>query len=157
MQENPQVRSLGKRIAVSASIGLIVAIGGSAVEAVFYHHSFATFEAADDVVIGMFAALVVFWYEQRQYRSTLNKIRVIAAMNHHIRNALQAIMYAPYANQEKQIALIADSVNRIQWALREILPGENVEDILVSSDAITGKPRASTIAEEVRERTEGRP
>lgn len=143
MQANPQVRSLGKRIAVSASIGLVAAIGGSTVEAVFYHHSFATFEAADDVVIGMFAALVVFWYEQRQYRSTLNKIRVIAAMNHHIRNALQAITYAPYADQKRQIALIGESVNRIQWALREILPGENVEDIRVPSSAMTGKSPAS--------------
>lgn len=143
MQANPQVRSLGKRIAVSATIGLVAAIGGSAVEAVFYHHSFATFEAADDVVIGLFAALVVFWYEQRQYRNTLNKIRVIAAMNHHIRNALQAITYAPYADQKRQIALIAESVNRIQWALREILPGENVEDIHLSSGVMTGNSRAS--------------
>ena len=48
-------------------------------------------------------------------------------MNHHVRNALQAISYVPYAEQAKQILLIQQSVNRIQWALREILPGEPAE------------------------------
>ncbi len=143
MQANPQVRSLGKRIAVSAAIGLVVATSGSIMEGVVYHHSLASFEVADDIVIGLFTALVVFWYEQRQYRSTLNKIRVIAAMNHHIRNALQAISYAPCADQKKQIALIAESVDRIQWALREILPGENVEGIDAPAGVMPGKPRAS--------------
>jgi hypothetical protein len=45
-------------------------------------------------------------------------------MNHHVRNALQAISYSPYAEHEKQMKLIAESVSRIEWALREILPGE---------------------------------
>jgi hypothetical protein len=45
-------------------------------------------------------------------------------MNHHVRNALQAISYVPYTEQAKQILLIQQSVNRIQWALQEILPGD---------------------------------
>jgi hypothetical protein len=40
-----------------------------------------------------------------------------------VRNALQAISYAPHAEQAKQIELIQQSVSRIQWALREVLPG----------------------------------
>jgi hypothetical protein len=51
------------------------------------------------------------------------KIATISAMNHHVRNALQAISYAPYTEQAKQIQLIQQSVSRIQWALREVLPG----------------------------------
>jgi hypothetical protein len=49
---------------------------------------------------------------------------VIAEMNHHVRNALQAIALSPYAEKSKQIELIGESAERIQWALREILPGE---------------------------------
>jgi hypothetical protein len=46
-------------------------------------------------------------------------------MNHHVRNALQSITYAPYSSsQAEQINLIQASVTRIQWALREILPGD---------------------------------
>ncbi|MFI5104607.1 MAG: hypothetical protein ACHP79_06760, partial [Terriglobales bacterium] len=67
----------------------------------------------------------VFTYEQRQYRATMEKIRVIAGMNHHVRNALQAISYAPYTEQAKQIKMISESVSRIEWALREVLPGES--------------------------------
>jgi hypothetical protein len=44
-------------------------------------------------------------------------------MNHHVRNALQTIAYSPYTEQEKQIRMIAESVSRIEWALREVLPG----------------------------------
>jgi hypothetical protein len=54
----------------------------------------------------------------------MDKIQMISAMNHHVRNALQTISYAPYTEEEKQIRMIADSVGRIEWALREILPGD---------------------------------
>jgi len=48
-------------------------------------------------------------------------------MNHHVRNALQTISYVPYTEQAKQMLLVQQSVNRIQWALNEILPGEGME------------------------------
>jgi hypothetical protein len=44
-------------------------------------------------------------------------------MNHHIRNALQVITYATAADTEESVELIRDSVERIEWALREVLPG----------------------------------
>jgi hypothetical protein len=49
-------------------------------------------------------------------------------MNHHVRNALQTISYLPYTDQAKQVQLIQQSVNRIQWALQEILPGETEQE-----------------------------
>jgi hypothetical protein len=33
----------------------------------------------------------------------------------------------PYTEQAKQMLLIQQSVNRIQWALNEILPGEELK------------------------------
>jgi hypothetical protein len=77
----------------------------------------------DDLILGILAGLVVFAYEQRRYNAIREKIATIAAMNHHVRNALQAISYAPYTEQARQLELIQQSVNRIQWALREVLPG----------------------------------
>jgi hypothetical protein len=45
-------------------------------------------------------------------------------MNHHIRNALQIIRYAGYRQPEaRQTMEIEDAVKRIDWALREVLPG----------------------------------
>jgi hypothetical protein len=51
----------------------------------------------------------------------------IAEMNHHIRNALQVIRilvaYPPEATQSsRQLKLINESVDRVEWALREVLP-----------------------------------
>ncbi|HEY5030232.1 MAG TPA: hypothetical protein VIK39_17630, partial [Candidatus Angelobacter sp.] len=81
----------------------------------------------DDLLVGILAGLVVFAYEQRRSRDIRQKVAVIAAMNHHVRNALQTISYVPYTEQAKQMLLIQQSVNRIQWALKEILPGEGNE------------------------------
>ena len=78
----------------------------------------------DDLILGVICGFLVFFYEQRRYRAVLDKIRVIAVMNHHVRNALQTISLSPYADQAKQIQLLDESSRRIQWALREILPGE---------------------------------
>lgn len=124
MYRSPEIRSLSRRVGISILLGLSIATIGSVLEAILDHHSIIGFESLDDIVIGIIAAIVVFAYEQRRHRAILNKVRVIAAMNHHVRNALQAISYAPYTEQEKQIHLIGESVQRIQWALREILPAE---------------------------------
>ena len=124
MHRDPELRSLTRRVGVSILLGLFIAALGSVVEAMIEHHAIIAFESIDEIVIGITAALVVFAYEQRRHKAILNKVRVIAAMNHHVRNALQAISYAPYTEQKEQIRLIADSVYRIQWALREILPAE---------------------------------
>ena len=124
MYRNPQLPSLTRRIGISLSIGLIIALIGAGVELAIGHQHFLSIDSIDDLLIGVLAAGVIFAYEQHRYRATMDKIQMISAMNHHVRNALQAISYAPYTEQEKQIKLIAESVSRIEWALREILPGE---------------------------------
>ena len=79
----------------------------------------------DDLLIGILAGCLVFAYELHQHKTILRQMRVIAEMNHHVRNALQAILYSPYVNQQaEQIKIIQESTQRIQWALREVLPGE---------------------------------
>jgi hypothetical protein len=73
--------------------------------------------------------LIVFFYERQQYKNVARNLRMIAAMNHHVRNALQSIIYVPYSpTQADQVKVIQASVERIQWALREILPGEINEE-----------------------------
>lgn len=124
MYRNPQLPSLTRRIGISLIIGLTIALIGTCVEVAIGHQALLSLDSIDDVIIGVLAAGIVFAYEQHRYRATMDKIRMISAMNHHVRNALQAISYAPYTEQEKQIKLIAESVSRIDWALREILPGE---------------------------------
>lgn len=53
-----------------------------------------------------------------------DRLRIIAEMNHHTRNALQVITYATAVGKDDEsVELIRRSVERIEWALREVLPG----------------------------------
>jgi hypothetical protein len=80
---------------------------------------------SDDLLIGILAGAVVFAYEQHRHNAVLRQMRVIAEMNHHIRNALQPILYSPYLQEQaEQIKVIQQGTTRIQWALEEVLQGE---------------------------------
>jgi hypothetical protein len=58
-----------------------------------------------------------------------DRLHVIADMNHHIRNALQVITYATAVGKDNQsVELIRSSVERIEWTLREVLPGHVPND-----------------------------
>ena len=62
---------------------------------------------------------------REQYRTAIARMQVIDEMNHHIRNALAPIALAVDAIENQHlIAIISDGVDRIDWALREILPRE---------------------------------
>jgi hypothetical protein len=82
--------------------------------------------AVDDLLTGILAGLMVYAYERHQHKLMMEKMRVIAEMNHHVRNALQPIVYSPFlTEQAEQIRIIQEGTRRIEWALREVLPGED--------------------------------
>ncbi len=65
------------------------------------------------------------YIHRRQHRLTMARMQVVAELNHHIRNALTAISLSAYVTENQQlIAVISEGVERIDWALREILPRE---------------------------------
>lgn len=83
----------------------------------------------DDLFIGIVAGLLVFAYELHRYNAILRHLRVIAEMNHHVRNALQPMLYSPYMNEQaERIRVIQQGTQRIEWALREVLTGDNGEE-----------------------------
>jgi hypothetical protein len=125
MYRDLPVPSLLRRIGLSFVLGFALFGLGALVNAFLERRRVGGMSLyLDDVILGLLAGLLVFFYEQRRYRVMMDKIRVIAEMNHHVRNALQAIALSPYAEKSQQIQLIDESAQRIQWALREILPGE---------------------------------
>lgn len=77
---------------------------------------------ADDLLGGLIVGVISFLYERSRARYLASRLQVIALMNHHVRNALQTIKYAQHTDQH--VKLIDESVARIEWALREILPTE---------------------------------
>jgi len=128
MSRLPKVPSLLRRISFSFLLGFALFVLGAGLQGVLQQRGVTRTNAyVDDLVLGVLAGLLVFAYEHRRSRDLRQKLAVISAMNHHVRNALQTISYVPYTEQAKQMLLIQQSVNRIQWALNEILPGEGPE------------------------------
>lgn len=120
----PKLPSMFRRVGLSFLLGFALFVLGTVLQSLLGKHGLTGISIyLDDLVLGVLAGLVFFAYEQRRYKAIRERIATISAMNHHVRNALQAISYAPYTEQAKQIELIQQSVNRIQWALREVLPG----------------------------------
>jgi len=82
----------------------------------------------DDVLGGLIAGSIFYLYECHRLRRFSKHLHMIDLMNHHIRNALQPLMFLPYKPEEKaQVKLVEDCVRRVEWALREVLPGGSVE------------------------------
>ena len=78
---------------------------------------------------GLFAG-GLFWQMTREAKAhrdlVAERMKTIAELNHHIRNSLQVIKFL--GGQQRagldamQLQLINESVDRIEWALREVLP-----------------------------------
>lgn len=79
----------------------------------------------DDICGAIIAGVLMYWNESRRVKFLTEKLKTIELLNHHVRNALQVITYSIYRQgNAAQVAEIQDAVSRIDWALREILPGE---------------------------------
>jgi len=80
------------------------------------------------LITGSAAGYVFYQFARNEKNRTdamRERIRTIADLNHHIRNALQIIRYAGdsrTALDATQLQLINEAVARIEWALREVLP-----------------------------------
>ena len=52
-----------------------------------------------------------------------HRLRKVAEMNHHVRNALQIVSFYGHQMSDPEAArLLQDSIKRIEWTLEEVLP-----------------------------------
>jgi hypothetical protein len=97
-----------------------------------YRLLFSEFEGITDrIPIELLFGFVFAWlatkfvggvYKNRKQRSA--RLNFIWARNHHIRGALEGITpLAHPAKNQQSIRVIREEVDRIEWALKEILPG----------------------------------
>ncbi len=108
-------------------LGFLIFLMGALVEVLLQRNGISgIWGLVDNGVTALVCGLLVFAYERQRYRNVTRKLRMIEAMNHHIRNALQSIVFAPYSpGQADQLHIVRNSIDRIQWALREVLPNES--------------------------------
>jgi len=106
---------------IFASLGL-----GEAV----YRVAFLDFDGATDrLPIEMLFGLAFAWITTRlarriyQYRmETSARITMIRDRNYRIRHAVETIKPVPYPSNQQAIRVIREEVDRIEWALTEIIP-----------------------------------
>ncbi len=106
---------------VFASLGL-----GEAV----YRFLFLDFDGATDrLPIEMLFGLAFAWITMKVVKQihqrrmkTFAKIHAIRDRNHKIRRAAEAIRPVPYPGTHQSIRVIREEVDRIEWALTEIMP-----------------------------------
>jgi hypothetical protein len=72
------------------------------------------------------------------HRSALARAEVTADMNHHIRNALQVIIFQCRQCNMPEPALqqISESLQRVDWALREVLPREHPVPLALREESL---------------------
>ena len=104
---------------------LVVFLLGSLSDVWLQYHAGSLVTAfSDDALVGVGAGLLVLLCERRKRQIILRRLEVIRMMNHHVRNSLQVIAFAASTpQQEAHTEEVRDAVERIEWALREVLPG----------------------------------
>jgi signal transduction histidine kinase len=81
-------------------------------------------EGLSALIVSCLTAKLVHISRER-HRLMMARMQVIAEMNHHIRNALSPISLSVDGTADQLLKrAISESVDRIDWALREILPRE---------------------------------
>ena len=119
--------SKSKLRALAGGVGLAVFGSAMLVDRVSRHgdHSsrlLMTWNAVAGFAAGWMAMKTID--RERERRNTMaERLKMIGDLNHHVRNALQSIQLSAYSSQDQAIiASVGDSVQRIEWALREIVP-----------------------------------
>jgi hypothetical protein len=75
------------------------------------------------------------------------QVHVIDLMNHHIRNALQPLKFVTDEPEGKaQMKVVEECVRRIDWALREVLPGKSEEDFVTHAGGAPGRSGPMVVA-----------
>jgi signal transduction histidine kinase len=84
---------------------------------------FSTIEISDILAAALAGVLFfkILQAQRKEHQHLMRRLEIISDMNHHIRNALQVIKLSKQ-EQSKEVINIDDAVDRIQWALKEILP-----------------------------------
>ena len=123
-----ELRTLDRLTLAFIGMGVIFASLGAG-EAV-YRLAFFQFEGATDrlpieMLFGLAFAWMTMKVAKRIYKhrmETSAKINLIWDRNHKIRHAVEAITPLPYPGNQQAIRVIREEVDRIEWALTDILP-----------------------------------
>lgn len=121
-----QMRQLGIRVAIVAAI-----IAMNLVEGAFLRPLIRSMRInlestlIDEFILGLVMGLVVCWIQaafRRRYEKKLQA--AVDELNHHVRNSMQVILNQQVLCPHCDPADVSAAMQRVDWALREVLPPE---------------------------------
>jgi hypothetical protein len=111
---------------IAAMVGLVMFAGGVAFDVALLKHEAKWVIAVSNGLVALLAAALVFTLlsiGREQRRRIMERMEAMNEVNHHIRNALQSLAFTAGALKgTKDGANITEAIQRIQWALHEVLP-----------------------------------
>ena len=129
--------SLFQSLTTAAAIGIVVAVIGFALNALWQYRQStwylgATFQSMLQLLIVTFLVTIVL--EQRRKRSIRHTLE-LAFLNHHIRNAITQMASASYIeNPEKQERLMFEAAGRISEALFRVANSADLTGLSLEVD-----------------------
>ena len=108
---------------VAVVVGLLIGVCGFGLDRLVHHAS--RIYASDlytCMVASVFSYLLMI-YEKRRRMILARRMAIAAEVNHHIRNALTAIVYSTSVRRDQPLqSVLKDATDRIDWVLTTVLP-----------------------------------
>jgi len=127
-QPSADLRPFDRLTLATIGVGVIFAslgLGEAVYRLAFFDFDGATDRLPIEMVFGLAFAWMTMKLAKRIYQhrmEALARINVVWDRNHKIRHALQAIEAVPLPSHQQAIRVIRDEVDRIEWALTDVLP-----------------------------------
>jgi hypothetical protein len=115
---------LDVRIVLSALVvGLLIGVFGVGLDRLVHHASRIYASDLYTCVIASIFSYLLMIYEKRRRMILARRMAIAAEVNHHIRNALSAIIYSAAVRRDQSVqATLKDATDRIDWVLTTVLP-----------------------------------
>lgn len=123
-------RSLGRHVFLDARVfisalllGLMIGICGFGLDCLVHHASRIYASDLYTCIVASALSYLVLIYEKRRRMILARRMEIAAEVNHHIRNALTAIVFSASVENDQSLQLILkDATERIDWVLTTVLP-----------------------------------
>jgi hypothetical protein len=115
---------LDARIVMSALLlGLLVGVCGVGLDRLVHHASRIYVSDLYTCVVASIFSYLLMIYEKRRRMILARRMAIAAEVNHHIRNALTAIVYSASVRRDQSLqSILKDATDRIDWVLTTVLP-----------------------------------
>jgi hypothetical protein len=104
-------------------VGFVIAGCGFAVDRLVHHASRLYASDLYTFVIACVLSYLLMMYEKRRRKMLERRMMIAAEVNHHIRNALTAVVFSASVQNDPGLqSVLKDATARINWVLTTVLP-----------------------------------